>query len=85
MSFQKQSNHPRSPCFLSVKNGEGSVVFLEMSWGGKGFAKYQGAHNLNVCYSANVHISKEQHKIYIKTVLIKITKKNYSCCSISLP
>ena len=33
MSFQKQSNHPRSPCFLSVKNGEGSVVFLEMSWG----------------------------------------------------
>ena len=39
-----------------------------MSWGGKGFAKFQGAHNLNVCYSANVHISKEQHKIYIKTV-----------------
>lgn len=75
MSFQKQSNHPRSPCFLSVKNGEDSVVFLQMSWGGKGFAKFQGAHNLNVCYPANVHISKEQHKIYIKTVLIKITKK----------
>lgn len=84
MSFQRQSYHPRSPCFFSVKNGEGSVPG-EQKLGGKGFAKFQGAHNLNLCYSTNVHISKEQHKTYIKTVLIKITEKNYSCCSISLP
>lgn len=46
-----------------------------MSWGGKGFTKFQGTHHLNFCYSAKVRISKEQHQIYIKTVLIKITKK----------
>lgn len=55
----------------------GWVLFPEKtSLGEKGFAKFQGAHNSNLHYSANVHGSKEQHKTYIKTVLIKITEKN---------
>lgn len=84
-SFQRRSYHPRSPCFFSARNGEeGSVPGEELE--GKGFVKFQGAGNLNLGHSANVHISKEQHKIYIKTVLIKITKKEKdSCCSRNLP
>lgn len=73
MNFQRQNYQSQAPEFFSsVWNGEQPVPRGE--WGWELFTQFHVTNNLNLRYSVNVLISKE-HYIYIKTALVKITKK----------